>query len=214
MYFASQVNVLAFFYSNDRGTDLARTLAWVLAVLNTRAYMDGTRYYDTPECFLYFVGRLLALAPASASELHATFRPVLLQRVMERVGVPSDALALAMRISVLSQIGGIVADRDVAALKALQCEDGGWPNCYVYRQGSSSVRIGSRGLTTAIALNAIRATLKLSPSPPLTPVSPTMALVDKSLPTEAKVPANSATSGRHHRSFLLETVPAASFSTY
>jgi hypothetical protein len=71
------VNVLTFFYANGRGHELPKTFAWVKEVLINRGYTDGTRYYTTPECFLFFMARLLErvkdteadllFAPSSAS---------------------------------------------------------------------------------------------------------------------------------------------------
>jgi hypothetical protein len=48
-------------------------------------------------------------------------------------------------------------ERDLAALLPMQCEDGGWELSWVYKYGSSGLKIGNRGLTTAFALNAIAA---------------------------------------------------------
>jgi HAD superfamily hydrolase (TIGR01509 family) len=46
------VNVLTFFHSNGRGHELEETFDWVESVLEHRAYLDGTRYYETAEAFL------------------------------------------------------------------------------------------------------------------------------------------------------------------
>ena len=37
----------------------------------------------------------------------------------------------------------------------MQEEDGGWPSGWFYKYGSSGVRIGNRGFTTALAINAL-----------------------------------------------------------
>ena len=149
------LNVLSLFHSRGRGHELANTLEWVLGVLEHRAYLDGTRYYETAECFLFFSARLLHKVRDEA--LHARLARLLRERVLERAGcTPGDALALAMRVVVGASVG-LRLERDLAALLPLQYEDGGWGPSWIYKYGSSGIKIGNRGLTTALALNAIAA---------------------------------------------------------
>jgi hypothetical protein len=54
-------------------------------------------------------------------------------------------------------IVGVRMERDLATLLPLQCEDGGWGPSWIYKYGSSDIKIGNRGLTTVLALNAIAA---------------------------------------------------------
>ena len=129
-------------------------------MLEHRAYLDGTRYYETAECFLFFAARFLREVRDEA--LHARIAELLRERVLERAGCSGDALALAMRVLAGAAVG-LRMERDLAALLPLQCEDGGWGLSWVYRHGSSDVKIGNRGLNTALALNAIEA---LYPSQP------------------------------------------------
>jgi hypothetical protein len=133
---------------------LSRTFQWVYEVLFHRAYLNGTRYYDTPECFLFFLSRLVGCS--DSQELHLKLKPLLTERVRERIGAPGDALALAMRILVCKSVG-IRDEVDLATLLLLQCDDGGWEICWVYRYGSSGIRVGNRILTTAFAVKAIMA---------------------------------------------------------
>ncbi|KAF9012363.1 HAD-like domain-containing protein [Cyathus striatus] len=160
------VNVLALFYTYGRGRELQRTQNWVYEVLLNRAYLDGTRYYDTPECFLYFLSRLLA--NVGDSELHALFKHLLRERIQERIGAGGDSLALAMRILVCEFVG-IRDEVDLRALLPLQCEDGGWEIGWIYKYGSSGIRIGNRGLSTALAIKAIdtigQRSMNMTPTP-------------------------------------------------
>ncbi|KAH9959299.1 Haloacid dehalogenase-like hydrolase-domain-containing protein [Russula dissimulans] len=144
------LNILSLFYSRGRGHEVAHTLDWVL---EHRAYLDGTRYYETAECFLFFAARLLRSARNDAA-LHERLAPLLRARVLERAGCSGDALALAMRVIAGAEVG-LRMERDLAALLPLQWEDGGWEAGWVYKYGTSGVKIGNRGLTTALALNAI-----------------------------------------------------------
>uniref|UniRef100_A0A0W0FH08 Threonine dehydratase n=2 Tax=Moniliophthora roreri TaxID=221103 RepID=A0A0W0FH08_MONRR len=146
------VNVLGLFYTYDRGYQLTETLQWVREVLYHRAYLDGTRYYETPECFLYFLGRLLK--KSGDTELHTDMKGLLKERVQERVGAQGDSLQLAMRILTCLSVG-LRNELDLQALLALQYEDGSWVDGGMYKYGSSGVKITNRGLTTALAIKAV-----------------------------------------------------------
>jgi hypothetical protein len=116
--------------------------------------MDGTRYYETAECFLYFVSRLLATS--GDQDLHILLKPLLRERVQERIGADGDSLALAMRILTCDLVG-IRDEVDLRTLLTLQCEDGGWEVGWMYKYGSSGISIGNRGLATALAMKAVDA---------------------------------------------------------
>ncbi|KAJ7579160.1 Haloacid dehalogenase-like hydrolase-domain-containing protein [Mycena floridula] len=146
------VNVLCLFFSYGRGQELQSTLNWVVDVLTNRAYLDGTRYYTTGESFLYFIMRLLQRS--GDLDLHSVLKPLLKQRIQERIAKEGDAIALAMRI-IVCEFVDVRNKSDLDTLLTLQCEDGGWKIGSIYGYGSSGVRIGNRGLTTALAVNAI-----------------------------------------------------------
>ncbi|KAG1881344.1 HAD-like domain-containing protein [Suillus tomentosus] len=160
------VNALTLFYSYGRGHQLDRTLHWIREVLLHRAYLDGTRYYATPECFLYFLGRLLEIS--SDIYLAVYIKPLLIERVRERIGADGDALALSMRLRLCAYLG-LHNDVDLRTLLSLQCEDGGWEIGWIYKYGSSGIRIGNRGLTTSLAVKAIIEMQKRFPSPSSSP---------------------------------------------
>ncbi|KAF8893786.1 Haloacid dehalogenase-like hydrolase-domain-containing protein [Infundibulicybe gibba] len=145
---------LSLFYMYGRGPELYTTLLWIREVLLNRAYLDGTRYYETAECFLFFLSRLLA--SSRNAELHSLLKPLLKERIQERIGAEGDSLALAMRILVCDFVG-LRDDIDLRTLLPLQCEDGGWEIGWIYKYGSSGTKIGNRGLTTALAIKAIEA---------------------------------------------------------
>ncbi|KAK7057152.1 alpha-D-glucose-1-phosphate phosphatase YihX [Favolaschia claudopus] len=150
------VNVLMLHYAYNREaeveTKLQPTLQWVCEVLRNRAYLEGTRYYETAECFLYFLSRLLD--SSRDARLHEALGSMLKERLAERIGVEGDALQFAMRIVACLSVG-LRNDVDLKSLRALQCEDGGWEIGWMYKYGGSGVKIGNRGLTTALAIQAI-----------------------------------------------------------
>ncbi|KAG2138330.1 Haloacid dehalogenase-like hydrolase-domain-containing protein [Suillus clintonianus] len=173
------VNVLTLFYSYGRGHQLDRTLQWIREVLLHRAYLDGTRYYVTPECFLYFVGRLLEISNDGYLAIH--IKPLLIERVQERIGAEGDAMALSMRLCLCAYLG-LRNNVDLRTLLPLQCEDGGWEIGWVYQYPSSGVKIGNRGLTTSLAVKAILEMQRVPSPPPSPSTAPAISSSSKPIP--------------------------------
>lgn len=153
------VNILSLFYRHGRGHQLGRTLQWIREVLLHRAYLDGTYYYQDAECFLFYLGRLLGCT--QDAELHRWLEPLLKERVQERIGQRGSALSLAMRILTCSAFG-IKDQVDLDELLSLQCEDGGWGLDWMYRYARSGIKMGNRGVTTALAINAIESATSMA----------------------------------------------------
>lgn len=117
-----------------------------------RAYLGGTRYYAEPECFLFFLSRLLTCT--TDPSLQKRFRSALVERISERVGAGGDAMVLAMRLLACAKFG-IANEIDLQRLVTLQCADGSWDAGVLYKFGQTGLTVGSRGLTTALAVKAI-----------------------------------------------------------
>ncbi|KAF9063013.1 Haloacid dehalogenase-like hydrolase-domain-containing protein [Rhodocollybia butyracea] len=145
------VNVLTLFHKHSRGQQLKKCLEWVESVLRYRGFSKGTRYYEPPEAFLFFLTRLFQVAP----DVHKRLAPVFADCCRERLGIKGDALALAMRV-VCCNFAGINASGDLLTLQSMQEIDGGWPDGWFYKYGLNGIRIANRGFTTAIAINAIK----------------------------------------------------------
>ncbi|EIW61159.1 uncharacterized protein TRAVEDRAFT_117288 [Trametes versicolor FP-101664 SS1] len=148
------LNVLTFFHTNSRIHELPEMLDWVFAILKTRAYVWGTRYYLGADAFLYFLSRLLAVPsplPSRVLDLPVLFK----ERVAERLGEPGDASALSMRL-LAAAAAGLQDRRGYDRLLTMQDEDGAWPTGWMYKYGLSDILIGNKGLTTAMAVAAIR----------------------------------------------------------
>lgn len=144
--------MLACFYSFGRGHQLEHTLQLIHDALLHRTYIQGTRYYSSADCCLFFFGRLLH----SSDDIHlrATLGPLLEERVLERVGQSGNALDLAMRVLTCSSLN-LDCSVDRRALLDLQCEDGGWEAGWMYKFGSTGMELGNRAVTTAMAIKAI-----------------------------------------------------------
>lgn len=150
-------NILRVFYRFGHGSDprIRKTEDWVVSCLRNNACLYGNRHYSTPESFLYFVARLYVECRPSrlANELETVKG-----RLEERINVPTNPLALGLRI-LACQLVGIDAKlygKDVEALLSLQDRDGGWPAGHFCCIGKTGARIGNRGLATSLAAKIIR----------------------------------------------------------
>lgn len=88
-------------------------------------------------------------------------REVLRECVKERIGtkIPigdekNNAVCLAIRL-ILCQYLGVPNQEDLRALLALQQHDGGFGVGWYYNFGKSKVKIGHRGYTATLAMEAI-----------------------------------------------------------
>ncbi|KAJ3554785.1 hypothetical protein NM688_g2928 [Phlebia brevispora] len=145
------VNVLHMFYTYGRGNDVRETLDWVCAALETRAYVDGTDYYVTAETFLFFLSRLLHISPEVRERIGRLYK----DRCQERVGLPGDALALAMRV-ICCREQAIDATVDAQKLHDMQEPDGGWKDGWFYKYRVDGLVAANRGFTTALAIKALK----------------------------------------------------------
>lgn len=145
-------NILACFYSYGRGHEHERTLQLVHSMLSDRSYVQGTRYYPSPDCCLGFIGRLLQ--SSSDAHLQTTLGALLKSRVRERLGLDGSALDLAMRIITCARVG-VECEEDRHTLLGMQCEDGSWEAGWMYQYGTTGVKVGNRGVTTAMAVAAL-----------------------------------------------------------
>ncbi|KAL4781970.1 HAD-like protein [Aspergillus varians] len=146
-------NVLSLFHKYNRGHEIPETLDWVCHVLERRAYIYGTSFYPMPEAFLFFCHRMISHL-TWRTELHHELKSTLRERLMERIGVPVDSISLAMRLITCRAVGL----RDAQGLKTLlqmQSEEGDWGLGTVYHYASKRLAIGNRGLSTALAIQAI-----------------------------------------------------------
>jgi len=87
-------------------------------------------------------------------DLQSALGPLLKSRIQDRIGKSGSALDLAMRV-LAADFLGIECSADRVTLRGLQCQDGSWEPGWMYRYGSTGMRLGNRGVTTAFALKAI-----------------------------------------------------------
>lgn len=134
-------NVVRLAVRLGRTDEVRATTAFLDGLVRDRSYLDGSRYYPSPDCLLYS----LALG-----------RPVpgLREAIAARMGASAGAIDLAQRILAARRVGLVnAADRD--RLIALADADGTWPAEGWFCYGRSRRWFGSRALSTAFALAAL-----------------------------------------------------------
>lgn len=152
-------NVLYLAHQLGREHEFVETVEYVAAVLEDGRYLEGTRYYPSPETFLYFLGRIVTDFPYSAlTELvGARLRRV----VAERIATSDSVLDLAQR-SLLCRWLGIPSDHERVRLEGLQESPGSWPADALFQYGRTERYFGSGSLSTAFAVAAIHGQRRLA----------------------------------------------------
>jgi hypothetical protein len=151
-------NALCLLHLAGRGHEARKTEGFLYSVLESRAYMQGTRYYPMPETFLYF----LSHAMSASSSLRERFLPLMRERVRESLDhegtAPKQPLFAALRLIAANAVGHDDPD-DTRTLIDTQRPDGSWEAHPLGTTGGRRMRLyfGSRPLTTAFALHALSA---------------------------------------------------------
>lgn len=143
------INAVYFAYLLDRGEEVKRTEDWLFTILDSAQYLKGSRYYHSPDAFLYFFGRLIRFP-----QLKEKLRVQLAQHLQKRIGKTEYPLDLAMRI-ILSNSLGIRNELEKQKLMRLQRQDGSWPTDALYREGKKPVFYGNKSVPTAFAIKAL-----------------------------------------------------------
>ncbi|CCT74250.1 uncharacterized protein FFUJ_10293 [Fusarium fujikuroi IMI 58289] len=146
-------NVFRFFTINDWTEKLPGVYEYLCRVLENRAFLHGSRYYKIPDWFLYILSDLCARRPSD--EKLQRMRDLLIECVQERMGCDDNILGAAMR-ALSAQSLGVKNDRDLRILLESQQLDGGWELAWLWSYATKPLKIGSRGVVTAMAMDAIQ----------------------------------------------------------
>ncbi|KAM0551185.1 hypothetical protein ACHAPJ_008527 [Fusarium lateritium] len=146
-------NVFRFFCINEWDTKLPGVYDYLCRLLETKAYLHGSRYYASPDWFLYILSDLCSRRPSDA-ELQR-MRDLLVKSVHDRMGRDGDILDAVMRV-LSAQSLGLQNERDLETVLEGQQLDGGWELAWLWGYGSKPLKIGSRGVVSAMAMNAIQ----------------------------------------------------------
>lgn len=82
-------------------------------------------------------------------------RTLLGREVNGRMGCDKDTLGAALRL-LSAQALGLSNDRDLDTVLESQQLDGGWERVWLWQYGKEALKIGSRGVITAMALRGIQ----------------------------------------------------------
>lgn len=148
-------NVLRFFFLNGQGHLQQANLQHLCRILSTEAFEFDTRYYFQSDWLFWHLADLCEKCSDSAL---VELRGLLTTRLQERMGCDRDILGAAMRV-LAAQALGLNNERDLKTLLAAQQLDGGWELAWMWRYGTVNIRIGSRGVPTALAVKAIQTAL-------------------------------------------------------
>ncbi|KAH7154595.1 HAD-like domain-containing protein [Fusarium sp. MPI-SDFR-AT-0072] len=145
--------VFRFFVINEWQDKLPGVYDFLCQLLETRAYLHGSRYYESPDWLLYILSDLCARRPSDPNL--GKMRNLLATCIQERMGCNGNILSAAMRV-LSAQSLGLKNGRDLEIVLEGQQVDGGWELAWLWGYGSKPLKIGSRGVVTAMAMNAIR----------------------------------------------------------
>jgi hypothetical protein len=137
------------------------TTQYLVDHLVSGRYLQGTRYYPSPDTLLWGVSRLCA----HFDDSRAALSDAVVHGLRERTAALSDepdqaagALDLAQRIIAADNVGEFTHDQQEqhrALLAARQNADGSWPAEPFYTMGRYPVYFGSAALTTLFAITAL-----------------------------------------------------------
>lgn len=145
-------NALRLLYTAGRKHEalVAINEAWLDDVLNSNEFLQGTRYYPSPDAFLYFVGKFAL----SFSDARSRYEDALRKALLRRIGTTEHAIDIAMRVTLSVRLGlRSTAEAETAQLLALQHPEGWWPADTLYR--GMQRNFGSRAVATAFSLGAL-----------------------------------------------------------
>ncbi|AXT59187.1 hypothetical protein D1816_02100 [Aquimarina sp. AD10] len=153
---AVAVNVLYLMYqigyANEE--DLKATKNYIYDFLIHQEYLKGTRYYPSPDVFLFFLSRLVSDFPDQFKSLTSELKSNLISRIDTTV----HPLDRALRVISLKKFG-IINRLDFIKLLETQLHDGGWPMNGLFIAAKSKEYFGSRELTSSFAMEAIETML-------------------------------------------------------
>jgi hypothetical protein len=169
---ANAVYLLKLAQQNGGGTEIGAvaeaTLDHVARHLTSGRYLLGTRYYPSPDAFLFAAARLCRRFADCDQILAAGLRQALLDRETDpcrEADDPMHALNLAQRIIAADNLGQ--ANFQVQRVRTLldqQMVSGLFPSRAYYRMGRFPAYFGSSTITTLFAVNALYLFTRSSPT--------------------------------------------------
>lgn len=150
-------NVMYLLCQLDRFEAAAPSWRCLTEFLESDAYLFGTRYYPSPDVFLYFVSRLVRDFP----EPRATLLEPLRKRLLDRQGADTPCFDRALRIAACANVG-LAAGEDLLVVASARRDDGSWAISPFFRYGRTPRYFGSEALSTMVGAQALASAASLS----------------------------------------------------
>jgi hypothetical protein len=133
-----------------------RTTRYIVNHLVSGRYLNGTRYYPSPEAFVYAASRLCDRREIAKAALAAALREAIMALEADPGHLRTRPLHLALRILAARNLG-LQQDqvRRQAMLLDQQEPDGSWPPYAYYKLGRRAMYFGSATITTLFATRAL-----------------------------------------------------------
>jgi len=133
-----------------REKESLKTEQYIFEYLHSQAYLEGTRYYPSPDIFLYFLARLVNTFPY----FRKRYAPQLKEALQTRIGTSKSPLDLAARV-ITAKVLGISNGFEEHKLVLLQKNSQEWPADAFFKFGTRYGFFGCNALTTAFATRAL-----------------------------------------------------------
>jgi hypothetical protein len=142
-------NVLYLANLLKRSDECKKSEEFIIKQIKSEEYLKGSRYYHSPESFLFFVSKLMRF-----SEVKEKIENELRNQVVMRMGKTQYPLDLAMRI-ICAKLLGIKSEGERKILLEIQEENGAWPFDSLYKEGSNPKFYGNKSIPTVLAMKAL-----------------------------------------------------------
>ena len=144
------VNALYLLYAVERASEAAPSEALVYQTLKQGAYLAGSRYYPSPDAFLYFLSRLVR----DFVDARKQFGGLLMEALFSRRKLRGATVDLSMRSGAMDNVHmNVEKMREI--ISGTQTHDGRWGAAPLFKYGRSEVFFGSDALSTALSVQAL-----------------------------------------------------------
>jgi len=142
-------NISYFLFQEGFEFEAEKQFPTIRDFFTSKKYLNGTRYYFSPETAIYFASRLTEF-PKGNEQLHS----ILETSLKERIGKTDFPLDLAMRVTSAYRLG-LNNNIDFQKLISIQNSDGSFPEDAIYKYGSKEEYFGSKEISTAFSIEAL-----------------------------------------------------------
>ena len=144
------VNALYLFYFFGRDKEIQETENFVFEILKSKDYLKGSRYYPSPDSFLFFLTRVTKISESFKERFQFELRLA----IKERIFTTEFPLDLAMRVLCCKRLK-LPFEKEKKILSHLQRPTGKWPADAFFKTGKQKIYFGSSILSTAFSILAL-----------------------------------------------------------